>query len=84
MADIDISEIQRKTDALLAANPTVKVYLKWTCPTCGERVTATEPNSYCLRGYYHEEKDDGSSCGALYTGTKFGMLLLFAVGGKAQ
>ena len=52
------------------------VFLKWSCPACGERVIANEPNRYCSLGYRHEEKKDGSPCGCLYTGTLFGYLLV--------
>lgn len=51
-------------------------WLKWTCPGCGERVTATTPNAYSKGGYQHTEKDDGSPCGVVYTGDKFNYLLI--------
>lgn len=56
-------------DEKVKANPNMKVYLKWTCPGCGERVTATEPNTYYTEGYVHE------SCGATYRGKMFGTLV---------
>jgi len=52
------------------------VYLKWTCPACGERAIANDPNRYCTQGYLHEEKKDGSPCGFLYRGDLFGYLVL--------
>lgn len=56
------------------------VFLKWTCPACGERVTSSEPLKLVDHpefpdgskkvvafppGYTHTEKDDGSPCGHL-------------------
>lgn len=54
------------------------IYLKWTCPACGERVTSTSPLTLTDHpefpgykivafppGYRHDEKDDGSPCGHL-------------------
>lgn len=52
------------------------VYLKWNCPQCGERCIDNIPNRYCRLGYRHEEKQDGSVCGAVYTGELFGYLLV--------
>lgn len=39
-----------------------KVYQKWTCEKCGERVTGNEPNHWTEQGL-HEERSDGSACG---------------------
>lgn len=58
-----------------------KAWIKWTCPKCGERVTANEPNTFHTRGYAHEAKRDGSPCGAVYTGDMFGLLVAYPVGG---
>lgn len=45
------------------------VFMKWTCKECGERAMMNEPidpetraiNSFA----HHEEKDDGTECGAI-------------------
>lgn len=50
------------------------VYVKWTCPQCGERAAANEPNTFNDGGYIHEEKLDGSPCGVLYHGPVYGLL----------
>ena len=54
--------------------------LKWTCPLCGERVTATDPLKLIDHpgfpghnvkmvafppGYRHDERHDGKLCGQL-------------------
>lgn len=55
------------------------IFLKWTCPKCGERVTSSQPLQLIDHpefpgqrkvvafppGYTHDEKDDGSPCGEL-------------------
>jgi hypothetical protein len=41
-----------------------KVFQKWTCAECGERVTANLPNHWTEQGH-HEEKADGSPCGCI-------------------
>jgi hypothetical protein len=48
------------------------VFPKWTCPKCGERVTSGEPNVFHSQGYYH----DAPGCGALYTGTRYGLMAI--------
>lgn len=52
------------------------VFLKWTCPQCGERCIDDVPNRFCTQGYRHEEKADGSPCGGFCTGYLFGYLLV--------
>jgi hypothetical protein len=57
-----------------------EVYMKWTCPGCGERVASETANVHHTRGYRHGEKANGEFCGELYTGALFGyMLVLGAV-----
>ncbi len=56
------------------------VFLKWTCPSCGERVTSNQPNTYQTKGYQHEEKADGSLCGGLYMGTRFNYVMIASTG----
>ena len=63
--------------AMLATLPEgVLWYLKWTCPKCKERVTCNEPMTVYKQGYIHEEREDGSPCGELYTGNMFGCFLV--------
>ena len=71
--DFEIEEMLPKIDELIRSG--VLVYLKWTCPKCGERVTANEPNTYRTQGYQHEERLDGIICGEWYYGTKFNYLV---------
>jgi len=56
------------------------IYLKWTCPACGERVTSTEANSYQTGGYLHDEKMNDEPCGATYYGTKFNYVMISSTG----
>jgi hypothetical protein len=55
------------------------VFVKWTCPGCGERCMSDVPNSICATGYYHTEKHDGTRCGTPYTGGEHGMYGLVAI-----
>ena len=52
------------------------VFVKWTCPNCGERVTSLDANTFHTAGYMHDE------CGHLYTGDEFGIMLHLDFGGK--
>ncbi len=79
--DLEIVELMPMIDNLIEQGAVV--FLKWSCPSCGERVTANEPNSYHRGGYRHEEKKDGSPCGFLYLGTRFGLLAVHSVGSEA-
>lgn len=47
-----------------------QVYIKWTCPSCGERVTSDDPMQLAQTGqliwrpgYQHTTRDDGTPCG---------------------
>lgn len=72
--DREITDLLPEIEALIDQGATI--YLKWTCPACGERCVADEPNKYHVRGYLHTERDDGTSCGTWYHGTRFGYLLI--------
>ena len=62
-------------------NEGAEVFVKWTCPACGERVMCDTPNTFYTDGFLHSEKEDGSVCGCLYYGENgFGFLLSFAPG----
>ena len=53
-------------------------FLKWTCPGCDERVTASDPNTAYRAGAKHTERDDGSECGWIYDGSNgWGLLIIF-------
>jgi hypothetical protein len=64
-----------------------RVFIKWTCPACGERVTADDPMRLHPTGqlvwrpvYQHTERDDGSPCGHtvdVYT-YRFGCMLVMS------
>lgn len=74
--DLPIAELLPVMDRLLGQG--ADCYLKWDCPRCGERVTANDPNTFHTRGYAHEEKRDGSPCGGVYDGTRFGFIAVWA------
>lgn len=71
--DLSFQELSQR------AYPLVKmghiVFVKWTCPDCGERVTSDTPlylvkheGRECVAfppGYNHTEKDDHTNCGRL-------------------
>lgn len=78
ITDAPIGEILDFMEKELEKYPGSLFFLKWTCPACGERVTANDPNGYHAGGYKHEEKTDGSPCGAFYTGIRFGLLAIYA------
>ena len=73
--DREISELIPEIERLMDQGATV--FLKWTCPGCGERVIANDADRFCTQGYRHEEKADGSPCGGFYTGTLFGYLVIW-------
>lgn len=53
-----------------------QVYLKWTCPGCGERVMANEPNCFYEMGFRHTDPN----CGHVYMGRRFGYLVVAVLG----
>ena len=44
------------------------VYVKWTCPRCGERVMCETPNTFYAGGFRHAVRADGEPCGFVYHG----------------
>lgn len=72
-----VAELLDGMNQLMAAGYTV--FVKWTCPKCGVRVTSGDPNVYHSAGYYH----DSPGCGALYTGTHFGIAAVLATDKEA-
>jgi ribosomal protein S27AE len=52
------------------------VFLKWTCPRCGERAIAHVANKFCTQGYVHKQRHDGSPCGGIYLGSLFGYAIV--------
>lgn len=60
--------------------PLARWWLKWTCPACGERVTADTANKIYPYGIQHTEKADGSWCGRLYSGHMFGVVVEISTG----
>ena len=72
--DYEIDDMLPRMDELIQQG--CLVFLKWTCPSCGERVTSNQANAYQTDGYQHEEKADGSLCGGLYMGTRFNYIMM--------
>lgn len=58
----------------MTRNPNVRIYVKWTCPACGERVMSGEPNVFNAGGYVH----DDPNCGFHYTGEYWGFMAEFS------
>lgn len=61
-------------------------FVKWTCPACGERIIADQPNQFCAMGYRHSTKANGEQCGCVYRGTEFGIFVILptSAAGRAQ
>lgn len=57
----------------------IAIFLKWTCPGCGERVTADEPDTVYPKGVIHTEKADGTPCRTEYRGGYFGWTVAMMV-----
>ncbi len=74
--DRPIAELLPEIEAMLDEDPDILVFLKWSCPLCGERVMDDVPNRYCARGYKHTHREDGSACGAVYYGHEFGYAIV--------
>lgn len=65
--DLDINELVRRAAPVMLSG--AEVYIKWTCPSCGERVMLDKPLEFNQNGaivvpsgLLHTEKDDGSPC----------------------
>lgn len=64
-----------------------QIFIKWTCPKCGERVISDDPMRIAQTGqlewrpgYQHTEREDGSPCGetvSVYT-YRFGCMLMYS------
>jgi len=61
-------EQQRKRGAV--------TFQKWTCSGCGERVTSNVPDTV-YRAARHEDREDGTQCGAITDIEKQGCNFLF-------
>lgn len=46
------------------------IWVKWTCPRCGDRVTSSTPNTIFASYLHTDEK-----CGFLYKGDEFGLMV---------
>jgi hypothetical protein len=66
--DVHIDELMPQMNVILEEFPNSLLYLKWTCPTCGERATAETANTYHTDGYVHAD------CGGWYHGKYFGFM----------
>lgn len=75
--DISSAELIRLMEDHLEQHPNDQLYVKWTCPKCGQRCTSPDANTFHTQGYLHDEL----SCGHLYTGDQFGLLLVASMGG---
>jgi predicted RNA-binding Zn-ribbon protein involved in translation (DUF1610 family) len=69
--DLHVDELIRRMEAILVKHPSAKLFVKWTCPKCGERVTSNEANVVHTGGYRHDD------CGGMYHGDLFGFMAIF-------
>lgn len=67
--DLSAEELVERFEAILDANPTARLYVKWTCPNCGERAMSSDANVFHAGGYLHED------CGFMYHGDRYGFLM---------
>lgn len=68
--DLTREEIRQKAEELIQKGGTI--YFKFTCSQCGERCTASEPNTMYPQYECH-------ACGLEQTPQRFGLLLVYAV-----
>ena len=54
--DLSMEDIEKQVNELLANNPHVATYQKFTCEKCGSRQTMEEPNTFYLEGACEECK----------------------------
>lgn len=52
--NIPLEEAAKRADEWLHLYPTAKVYQKWTCEKCGDRVTANNPNIFTTKGHHQK------------------------------
>lgn len=69
--DKPINELLPEMDRLVARGAIV--WLKYTCPKCGDRIVVDEQNTWHPEGYDHTMRADGSTCGGRYIGHLFGL-----------
>lgn len=69
--DQPLESILAQIKETMRLNPGAQCYIKWTCPKCGERATADEPNQVYMMGYTHED------CGGFYNGWNYGLMVIF-------
>lgn len=76
--DITGQELIEQVNEILNKRPNANIYVKWTCPNCGDRVTCDTPNTFYTGGFLHDE------CGHLYTGDAFGYMLIASADGSEE
>ena len=70
MKEINLSqeEVIKQMDAKIYMG--WSCFIKWTCESCGERVTCSTPNGFFTKGYTHDE------CGHTSHPKVFGILVM--------
>ena len=76
--DLHVTDLIKQMEALLRENPHVQLFVKWTCPNCGQRAMSAEPNVFHAQGYVHED------CGFLYAGDYYGFMAAFTIGKEEE
>jgi len=66
--DRPFAEIVAIGNRMLEHEGYTQVFLKWTCPKCGDRCMSDVPNEYAQTGYIHTERENGQPCGHHYQG----------------
>ena len=78
MSDFEsVQELIAAADRLIARG--FQIWIKWTCPRCGDRCCADEPNTFCAHGYRHSTRENGEPCGHHYNGQRYGLMAATAI-----
>jgi hypothetical protein len=64
--------VLRDASKMHKAHPEGFFSLRWRCEKCGEPVDSVELNEISFGGYTHEERADGSHCGAEHKSGRYG------------
>jgi predicted RNA-binding Zn-ribbon protein involved in translation (DUF1610 family) len=70
--DMHQDELVLMMEELLRQAPNASLFVKWTCPNCGERAMSMEANTFHPTGYVHDD------CGFLYQGPYYGFMAMFS------
>jgi rubrerythrin len=76
--DVSREELIKMMDQLIKGGN--EVFVKWTCPKCGDRCIANEKNTFNVSGYIHETRENGERCDTHYNGDQWGLMAIMIFG----